>query len=78
VDFECAFTELEILGVEIDPVRKARTLQSVAQQRAARKRKKAEEEAAAELPHDHNFAMIIGYTSGGAPYGISWEEWEEI
>mgnify|MGYP001312319306 FL=1 len=22
--------------------------------------------------------MIIGYTSGGAPYGVTWEEWEEI
>lgn len=27
---------------------------------------------------DDHFAYITGYTSGGAPYGISWEEQEEI
>lgn len=25
---------------------------------------------------DERFAYIAGYTSGGAPYGITWEEWE--
>lgn len=27
---------------------------------------------------DDNFAYIAGYTSGGAPYGITWEEWEKF
>ena len=27
---------------------------------------------------DDHFAYIAGYTSGGAPYGITWEEQEEI
>lgn len=27
---------------------------------------------------DDTFAFIAGYTSGGAPYGITWEEMEEI
>jgi predicted membrane metal-binding protein len=27
---------------------------------------------------DENFAMIIGYTSGGFPYGLSYEETEQI
>lgn len=27
---------------------------------------------------DETFAFIAGYTSGGAPYGITWEEMEEI
>ena len=26
---------------------------------------------------DETFAFIAGYTSGGAPYGITWEEWAE-
>ncbi len=25
---------------------------------------------------DDNFAYIVGYTSGGAPYGVTWEEWD--
>ena len=25
---------------------------------------------------DGTFAYIAGYTIGGAPYGITWEEWE--
>ena len=27
---------------------------------------------------DATFAFIAGYTSGGAPYGITWEEMEAI
>lgn len=27
---------------------------------------------------DENFAMIIGYTSGGFPYGVNHEEMDEI
>lgn len=31
-----------------------------------------------EQDSDENFAFIAGYTSGGFPYGITWEEMEEI
>jgi hypothetical protein len=27
---------------------------------------------------DEHFAFIVGYTSGGFPYGLTWEEWAEI
>ena len=27
---------------------------------------------------DENFAFIVGYTSGGAPYGITYEEMKQI
>jgi hypothetical protein len=27
---------------------------------------------------DDNFAVIVGYTSGGAPYGLTHEEFEKI
>ena len=27
---------------------------------------------------DETFAFIAGYTSGGAPYGVTWDEMEEI
>lgn len=33
-----------------------------------------------EMPieSDYNFAFIMGYTSGGAAYGITHEEWRKI
>jgi len=27
---------------------------------------------------DEQFAYIAGYTPGGAPFGVTWEEWEEL
>jgi hypothetical protein len=40
--------------------------------------KKRAPELFIELESDDHFAYIAGYTSGGAPYGITWEEQEEI
>ena len=52
---------------------------------AARKRKKAKKAVQEPvLPEqDDRFFYIAGYTSGGAPYGVTWEEmglepWEEL
>ncbi len=45
VDFETAFTELEMLGVQIDPDYKARVLESVTTQVAAKRKKRARERA---------------------------------
>lgn len=43
------------------------------------KRKKKQEGFKDRLfESDDTFAFIVGYTSGGAPYGITWEEMEEI
>ena len=39
----------------------------------AKKTKRAENEKAF-LEQDENFYFIAGYTSGGAPYGITWEQ----
>jgi Uncharacterised protein family (UPF0158) len=44
-------------------------------------KKKSRQQAAAlvmEPESDDYFAYIAGYTSGGAPYGITWEEQEEL
>jgi len=30
------------------------------------------------IESDHYFAFIMGYTSGGAAYGITHEEWKKI
>ena len=40
--------------------------------------KKRATELFMEPESDCHFAYIAGYTSGGAPYGITWEEQEEI
>lgn len=43
------------------------------------RKKKRRNENLIELPEqDEYFAFIAGYTSGGAPYGITWEEWEQM
>lgn len=58
--------------------------EKLALKRAARKRKKAKKAAQEPelLEQDDRFFYIAGYTSGGAPYGVTWEEmglepWEE-
>jgi hypothetical protein len=86
VDLVCAYKELEILGIRFDPSVVAASLKSAAGAAVARRRKKAER---AERPQpspygemyvdwDDNFAYIAGFTPGGAPFGITWEEMRRI
>ena len=50
------------------------------QQRKAKKKKLAEQRNKLQsgylVDYDDTFAYIAGYTSGGAPYGVTWEEME--
>ena len=82
VDWPTALRELEMLGVEVTPAYREQVLRTVQEQAEARQRKRlekaAELESALGIEQDEYFAYIIGYTSGGAPYGITWEEWEEL
>ena len=43
-----------------------------------RKLKKEKIDEHVELDSDENFAFIAGYTSGGAPYGLTNEEMAEL
>ena len=43
-----------------------------------RKLKKVKIVEHVELDSDENFAFIAGYTSGGAPYGLTHEEMAEL
>ena len=60
--------------------------EKLAIKRVARKRRKAKKAAQEQqiLPEqDDRFFFIAGYTSGGAPYGVTWEAmglepWEEL
>ena len=82
VDWQTAFTELEMLEVPIDPDYKKRVLQSEQARLAAKKQRKAEQEAKKQrdvgFDQDEHFAFIVGYTSGGFPFGLTWEEWDAI
>lgn len=79
VDLACAVRELRCLGVKLDEQYISAAMKSWEQQIALRRKKKEEKaNKAKELPFDsdENFYFIAGYTSGGAPYGVTWEEAE--
>ena len=80
VDKDCAMRELCLLGV-LNPEKQ----KAYQDQLKAKERKRAEKKAGqgqtdvADNPfQDENFYFIAGYTPGGAPYGITWEEAEEF
>ncbi|RKQ35607.1 hypothetical protein [Oceanobacillus halophilus] len=75
----CAVKELEMLGYSIKESYK-KELRDAEQQKQiqAEKRKKSKQQNTEwDLDSDETFAFIAGYTSGGAPYGITWEELEK-
>jgi ribosomal protein L34E len=82
VDKLCAVMELRMSGVEIPEAYENQLRQSMEarkQHRCSMKKKRQDTlNARCEFESDENFAMIIGYTSGGYPYGVSHEEMEEI
>lgn len=52
------------------------------QRRAKRKKEARDNLTKEEILQDDRFFCIAGYTSGGAPYGVTWEEkdlkpWED-
>ncbi|QNU68958.1 hypothetical protein EHE19_017125 [Ruminiclostridium herbifermentans] len=78
VSLICAANELKLLGIEISDTyisqlkqAEENTRKLKEQKATSKKLKKLEEQF-----HDSNktFYYIAGYTSGGAPYGITWEE----
>lgn len=77
-DWPTTFTELEMLGVTLDSAYKEQVLRTAQLERERQEQKKLERMVGAEfsnIEQDATFAFIVGYTSGGAPYGITWEEW---
>lgn len=83
LDWPCAFEELEMLGIKLNPEYVRNVLKSVEARIAARQRKKAQLEESSEseqglIEQDENFSYIAGYTPGGFPYGITREEREEM
>lgn len=83
VDKLCAVKELELLGFRTSEhykrelKRAAVQKQQEAEKRKARKRKQEFMEEDLWEDSDETFAFIAGYTDGGAPFGITWEEREQ-
>lgn len=79
----CAVKELEMLGHSIS-INYKTELQGaeIQNMRDKEKRKKSKREKELEQQAfedgDETFAFITGYTSGGAPYGITWEEYSDM
>ena len=82
VDKLCAVKELRLIGVEIAEEYEKQlinSLEALRQQRLSFKKKREDElNSSFGFESDENFAMIMGYTSGGFPYGVTHEEMEEI
>jgi hypothetical protein len=78
VDLGCALKDLQLLRVPLDPAYVER-LRRRLQRRIDRRRPKE----VSDIPEgygvdwDDNFSLIAGFTSGGAPYGTTWEEVSE-
>ena len=83
VDKTCAMRELCLLKV-LSPEKQAayeRDLKAKdrkrTEKRAARREAKSGNQNECPEFQDDRFFFIAGYTSGGAPYGITWEEMDE-
>ncbi|MDA8334635.1 MAG: hypothetical protein M0Z41_06545 [Peptococcaceae bacterium] len=78
VDMLCALNELQMLGVEFTPEYVAQVKRNVEDQIKAKQERKRKRKEQAEInlfpDSDWYFAFIAGYTEGGFPYGITWEE----
>ena len=82
VDKLCAVRELRMIGVDISEEYEKQLINSIKalrRQRLSFKKKREDElNALCGFESDENFAMIIGYTSGGFPYGVTYAEMEQI
>jgi hypothetical protein len=76
VDLGCALKELQLLGVQLDSAYVTALQKTLEQQRRVR-RPKAQPPLMDAGDSDEHFAYIAGYTAGGAPYGVSWDDFPE-
>jgi len=78
VDLLCAVKELEMLGYKIDLEYKKNLRQSEeAKRKEKEKQKKIKDKERLEMDYsdsDETFCFIAGYTLGGVPFGVTWEE----
>ena len=88
VDQLCAVLELRMLGISICADYEQKVRDSVldrakrAKQNARRRAEKEREQKASGLIYgldfDDTFAYIAGFTSGGCPFGVTWEQHDQL
>ena len=78
----CAVKELRMIGVEISEEYEKQlinSMEALRKQRLSFKIKRENElNSSCGFDSDENFAMIMGYTSGGFPYGVTHDEMEKL
>jgi hypothetical protein len=76
----CALSELKSLGIIIQESLENQIIAShqsrIEQKRIIREKKKTANSI--HIESDDNFAFIVGYTSGGFPYGLTHDEMDKI
>ncbi len=81
VDWECAIAELQELGLEFDEVYLAALRENLARDFPDEKKhspiSRWEFFGDSAPDSDDHFSFIAGYTSGGAAYGVPWDEPED-
>jgi len=70
IDRMCALRDMEKLGVPMI----AQWVESL----RPPSRSKERAQPAPIFESDELHAFIVGYTSGGASYGVTWEEWDNL
>lgn len=76
VDKNCAMKELCLLGM-LSP-EKQKTYEDQIRRKKERRLEKRFRREEPVIEQDEVFAFIAGYTLGGIPYGITWEEQAEL
>lgn len=78
VDKACAIRELKIIGVQIPDELEKQIFKSEKERIELKNKEKVSN--ADEMPFgpDESFAFIAGFTSGGAPYGLTHEDWNRM
>ena len=82
VDKICAINELKLIGVVIPEMLENQIVKShqvlIEQRRQKKAERKFVETIHLAIESDENFSYIVGYTSNGAPFGLTYEEFESI
>ncbi len=78
VDLGCALKELLLLDVKLDPVYVEQLRQTLRNRSRSQQQPSPDTGGVPEgygSDRDDDFAFIAGFTSGGAPFGVTWDEW---
>ncbi len=76
----CSISELRMFGVSVPDERleQAKLAERLLEKPKARNNEENSETSKALYESDENYYFIAGYTSGGVPYGLTWEEANSI